>query len=145
MNPERLQKIDRVFQSALDLSPQRWASFLDNACAGDAELRAEVESLLSAHQAAGSFIGGSAADVAASLLKNNPMGRTQLGQYKIEKLLGAGGMGQVYLATDRMGRRVALKLLARHHDQDKRHLARFAQEAQTVFTLNHPNIVTIYD
>src|SRR5467141_169884 len=126
MNPERLQKIDRVFQLALDVPPQRWASFLDNACAGDAELRAEVESLLSAHQNAGSFIEGSASDVASSLLKNNPMGRTHLGQYKIDKLLGVGGMGQVYLATDRMGRRVALKLLARHHDQNRNHLARFA-------------------
>ena len=83
--------------------------------------------------------------MAASLLGKNPTGRTQLGQYKVEKLLGSGGMGQVYLATDRMGRQVALKLLARQHDQDKRHLARFAQEAQTVLTLNHPNIVTIYD
>jgi len=145
MNPERLEKIDRVFQSALELPPQRWASFLNNACAGDAELRAEVESLLAAHQDAGSFIAGSAADVAASLLENNPMDRAQLGQYKIDKLLGAGGMGQVYLATDRMGRRVALKLLARHHNQNRNHLARFAQEAQTVLTLNHPNIVTIYD
>jgi len=108
-------------------------------------LRAEVESLLAAHQDAGSFIAGSAADVAASFLENNPMDRAQLGQYKIDKLLGAGGMGQVYLATDRMGRRVALKLLARHHNQNRNHLARFAQEAQTVLTLNHPNIVTIYD
>jgi len=73
------------------------------------------------------------------------MDLTQVGQYKIEKLLGVGGMGQVYLATDRMGRKVALKLLASQHDHDKHHLARFAQEAQIVLTLNHPNIVTIYD
>src|SRR5260370_28221317 len=54
-------------------------------------------------------------------------------------------MGEVYLATDKMGRKVALKLLAHHHHHDKPHVARFAQEAQSVLALNHPNIVTIYD
>jgi serine/threonine protein kinase/tetratricopeptide (TPR) repeat protein len=63
----------------------------------------------------------------------------------VEELLGAGGMGEVYLATDRLGRKVALKLLAQCFDQDKRHVARFLQEAQTVLSLNHPNIVTLYD
>ena len=145
MKPQRWKEIDGIFAAALERDSAERSAFLTRACGGDAELRAEVESLLSAHQAVGSFIDGSASDVAASLLGKNPAGRTQLGQYKIEKLLGSGGMGQVYLATDRMGRRVALKLLARQHDQDKRHLARFAQEAQTVLTLNHPNIVTIYD
>ena len=76
---------------------------------------------------------------------NNMHYPTQVGQYKIETLLGAGGMGEVYLATDRLGRKVALKLLAHRHDLNKRHVARFLQEAQTVLTLNHPNIVTIYD
>src|SRR6266567_2201346 len=79
------------------------------------------------------------------MLKKNSQQPMQVGQYKIERLLGAGGMGEVYLATDRMGRRVALKLLARRHNLDRRHVARFLQEAQTVLTLNHPNIVTIYD
>ncbi len=140
MTPERLKQIEQVFQSALDLAPGERDVFLNEACMGDPELRAEVESLLSAHQDAGEFIEGSASDAAASILKSNSQQPMQVGQYKIEKLLGAGGM-----ATDRMGRRVALKLLARHHHQDKRHLARFAQEAQMVLTLNHPNIVTIYD
>src|SRR6266536_2755684 len=140
MTPERLKQIEQVFQSALDLAPGERDVFLNEACMVDPELRAEVESLLSAHQDAGEFIEGSASDAAASILKSNSQQPMQVGQYKIEKLLGAGGM-----ATDRMGRRVALKLLARHHHQDKRHLARFAQEAQMVLTLNHPNIVTIYD
>src|SRR5262245_22287187 len=97
-------KIDQVFQSAIDVSPDRRAMFLDNACAEDAELLAEVESLLNADQAAGSFIQGSAADVAAALLGNRKTPPTQVGQYKIERMLGAGGMGEVYLAQDRMGR-----------------------------------------
>src|SRR6185369_3098052 len=53
--------------------------------------------------------------------------------------------GEVYLATDRLGRPVALKLLAAHLYHDQQHVARFLQEAQTLLALNHPNIVTIYD
>ena len=145
MKSQRLQRIDEVFQFALDLPAERRRDFLDAACGGDAELRDEVESLLAAHQEAGSFIEDSASDVAAALLESKPTRAVQVGQYKTERLLGEGGMGKVYLATDRLGRKVALKLLADQHDQDQRHLARFAQEAQTVLTLNHPNVVTIFD
>ena len=60
MKPERLQKIDQVFQSALDLAPQRRPRFLDEACAADPDLRREVESLLDAHEQAGDFIEDSA-------------------------------------------------------------------------------------
>ena len=95
MNPERLEKVDQLFQSAVDLAPERRAGFLDAACGGDVELRAEVESLLSAHQDAGDFIEDSASDVAASLLEKKPRRPRQVGQYRIEKLLGAGGMGEV--------------------------------------------------
>ncbi len=145
MNADRLEQIDEIFQSALDLPLQRQADFLDAECRGDVELRAEVESLLAAHQDAGDFIEDSASDVAASLLEKNPRRPGQVGQYKIEKLLGAGGMGEVYLAIDKMGRRVALKLLARRLIKDQQHVSRFLQEARTVLALNHPNIVTVYD
>jgi len=145
MNPERLERVDQLFQSAVDLAPERRAGFLEAACGGDVELRAEVESLLSAHQDAGDFIEDSASDVAASLLEKNPQRPRQVGQYKIEKLLGTGGMGEVYLATDKMGRRVAMKLLAARLIKDQQHVARFLQEARTVLALNHPNIVTVYD
>ena len=145
MDPERLEQIDQIFQSALDLAPEARSVFLKEACAGDSELRAEVESLVSAHEQAADFIEDSASDVAASLLEENPQRPKQLGQYKIEKLLGAGGMGEVHLAIDRMGRRVALKLLSSRLIKDQQHVARFLQEARTVLALNHPNIVTVYD
>src|SRR2546428_958384 len=145
MKPERLEQIDQIFQSVLDLAPEERGVFLREACAGDLELRAEIDSLLSAHEEAGDFIEDSASDVAASLLEKNPQRVRQVSQYKVEKLLGAGGMGEVHLATDRMGRKVALKLLPSRLERDQHHVARFLQEARTVLALNHPNIVTVYD
>jgi len=68
MKAQRLQRIDEVFQSALDLPREQRSAFLDDACVGDAELRAEVESLLKAHDDAEAFIDGSASDIAAELL-----------------------------------------------------------------------------
>jgi len=145
MKPERLEQIDQIFQSALDLPPERRPNFLNQVCASDPELRAEIDSLLSAHEEAGEFIEDSASDVAASLLEEKQQRVRQVGQYKVETLLGSGGMGEVHLAMDRMGRRVALKLLAARLIKDQQQVARFLQEARTVLALNHPNIVTVYD
>src|SRR5687767_14805280 len=67
-------------------------------------------------------------------------------QYKIISHLGAGGMGEVYLAEDtRLGRRVALKFLPAHFTQNKGHLRRFEQEARAVAALSHPNVCTIHE
>ena len=71
---------------------------------------------------------------------------SRLGRYEIRSKIGEGGMGEVYLAADtRLGRRVALKLLAGRLIRDQQHVSRFLQEARTVLALNHPNIVTVYD
>jgi serine/threonine-protein kinase len=148
MKPERWQQIDQILEAALERDRNEWAAFLDQECAGDEELRREVESLLRAHEQAGSFIEKLPPEAAGELLpehQSESLIGKQVASYRIERLLGRGGMGEVYLATDKMERQVALKLLAHHHNQDKRYVARFAQEAQTVLTLNHPNIVTIYD
>src|SRR5260370_24557808 len=99
MKPERLEQIDQVFQSALDFAPEQRSVFLNEACASDPELRAEGESLLSAHQLAGDFIEDSASDVAASLLEKSPQPPRTVGDYRIQKLLAAAGMGEAYLAT----------------------------------------------
>jgi serine/threonine-protein kinase len=145
MRPERLQRLDGIFHSALDLSPELRAAFLDEACGNDPDLRTEIESLISAHEQSGDFIEGSAADFAALLLAGDAPHVKQVAQYEVDKRLGSGGMGEVYLATDRMGRKVALKVLAPRLIQDQHHVTRFLQEARAVLALNHPNIVTVYD
>jgi serine/threonine protein kinase len=71
---------------------------------------------------------------------------TRLGPYEIQSALGAGGMGEVYRARDtRLGREVAIKVLPPALAQDAEHLRRFEQEARTIATLNHPNILAIHD
>src|SRR5512143_4071240 len=71
---------------------------------------------------------------------------TRLGPYQISGPLGAGGMGEVYRAKDtRLGREVAIKILAGHRTDSPELRARFEREAKTVSSLNHPNICTLFD
>lgn len=148
MDRESWQKIDRIFEAALALPNDERSDFLDQACAGDEGLRKEVETLL-AHDRAESFLDTSASAEAARLLaagKPEALTGQTVGPYQIQKMLGAGGMGEVYLALHRRtNRKVALKLLPASNASDKERVKRFRQEAHTLLALNHPNIVTIYD
>lgn len=148
MDRERWQQIDLIFKSALERAPSERAVFLDEACRSDATLRSEVESLI-AHDQAGSFMDDPAFGDATRLLMLNRTsslrGQT-LGPYKILEQIGAGGMGEVYLALhESTNRKVALKLLSPYFMKDEQRAWRFQQEARAVLALNHPNIVTIYD
>jgi eukaryotic-like serine/threonine-protein kinase len=148
MGRERWQQIDTIFQAALELAPSERAAFLDDACRGDAALRSEVESLI-AHDQAESFMGDPAFKDAARLLardgRGSLLGRV-LGPYEVLEQIGAGGMGEVHLALHtRTNRKVALKLLPSRLIKDEQRARRFQQEARAVLTLNHPNIVTVYD
>jgi serine/threonine protein kinase len=149
MKPERWQQIDKLFQAALVLDAQDRASFLDHACKGDAALRREVESLIASHDSAGSFMSSPAIEANPSLVASDTsdsMLQKQVGPYLIISLIGAGGMGEVYLAQDtRLGRKVAIKMLPDHFTRDHQRVGRFKQEARTASGLNHPNIITIYD
>ena len=153
MTPERWQQIEELFHSVAARPAVERTAFLDRACTGDAELRAEVERLLASHDEAGSFIKAPAFEVAAGMIADRgsqsmvaqTIGQT-IGPYKILSLIGAGGMGEVYLAQDtRMSRDVALKLLPAHLTREAQRVARFQNEARALLALNHPNIVTIYE
>src|SRR5438874_4517929 len=149
MTPARFQTIEEIFLAALEHEPDQVSAFLDTACDGDDGLRREVEALLASDQRAGRFIEKSAVGLATKVIQNQQadslVGRT-IGHYKISKRIGAGGMGDVYLATDIVaGRKAALKLLPAHFTGDAERLKRFQQEAHVVVGLNHPNILTVYE
>lgn len=149
MTPERWQRVNEVFHATLTRPEHERKAFLSQACAGDTELRVEAESLLAAHGLSGSFINAPAFEAAAELLARAPacsLVGVQLGSYRILNQLGAGGMGEVYLAEDiRLGRQAALKLLPAAFTADPDRLRRFLREARATSALNHPNIVTIYE
>lgn len=149
MNAERWQKVDKLFQAALELEPERRSAFLDVNCAGDVVLRKEVDSLLSSDGEGWDLIDAPAFEVAADLLVDNhpelAVGQ-QVGHYEILDLIGTGGMGQVYLAQDvALGRKVAIKLLPADFTRDQSRVRRFQQEARAASSLNHPNILTIHE
>ena len=147
--PELWERIERLYHEALERAEPERAAFLAEACAGDEELRREVESLLRFDRRAERFIEAPALEVAAQAQaeagEETLIGQT-LGHYRILSLLGEGGMSEVYLALDmRLERHVALKLLPEQFTQDADRLRRFIQEAKAASALNHPNIITIHD
>ena len=148
------RQIDAIFQAALTRDPADRAAFLDEACAGNAAVRAKVEALLAADEQARSFIESPALEGAARREAARREAEDQtpavehrtLGPYQVVSRIGAGGMGEVYLAKDtRLGRKVALKVLPFDLTKDAKRVLRFKQEARTASALNHPNILTIYD
>src|SRR5437867_2526328 len=98
MTPERWQQINQLFHSALECDPSRRAAFLADACAGDADLKEQIESLLQSHEEEETFIEAPPSDIAAELLADRRAGLS-VGQgithYKITAFLGRGGMGEV--------------------------------------------------
>src|ERR1039457_7202610 len=126
MTPERYHLAGELFHKALALEAAERNAFLDDACIGDADLRREVASLLEAHERAGSFLDGSTTGTAAAPSSPQaplPSGRS-ITHYVVHSLLGAGGMGQVYLArATRLGRDVAIKLLPQESGSDPARVA----------------------
>jgi eukaryotic-like serine/threonine-protein kinase len=149
MKAKRWQQVNDLFQSAAERAPEERAAFLDEACHGDEGLCREVESLLASYARAENFIESPAFEVAPELLTNDRAGGLVgelIGHYRIESLIGVGGMGEVYLARDeRLGRKVALKLLPKSLTADETQLSRFKTEARSASALNHPNILTVYE
>jgi len=149
MKPERWRQIERLYHAALEREASLRADFLAEICAGDEALRLKVESLLAYEEQAKDFIEAPAYEYGAELFAETQaeivIGEC-LGPYRILSPIGAGGMGEVYLARDtKLGRRVALKLLPAQFTTDADRVRRFEQEARGAAALNHPNIITIHD
>src|SRR5262245_21377125 len=146
---DRWTAVKRIHQSALDKNPSERAAFVDESCGDDETLRREVQSLLTYATDAESFLERPAVDIATAPSSESHeatlVGRT-VSHYQVLSLLGAGGMGEVYLARDpRLDRTVALKILPGELAADPDRMQRFAREARAASALNHPNVATIYD
>ncbi len=139
---------EEIFHQALSLClPEAREAYLQRACAGNAALRASVESLLRANVGASGFMGWPAIALAGSALP--PIGEgpgTVIGPYKLLERIGEGGMGVVYMAeqTVPVRRKVALKIIK--PGMDTRHvIARFEAERQALALMEHPNIARVLD
>ncbi len=147
MTPEQFHKLSGLYHAALDLEPGRRESFLLEHCQGDDVLRKEVEQLLAANNEAGAFLNEPAInpDINVEEPDTAMIGRV-FGHYRIISHLGAGGMGEVYLAMDeKLSRKIALKLLPVEFATDPDRLRRFSTEAKSASATDHPNIVTIHE
>jgi serine/threonine protein kinase/Tfp pilus assembly protein PilF len=149
MTPARWQRINSLFQEALDHSVEERVAFLDAACAGDEAYRKQVQSLIACHERAQGFLETPALEAASGWLEDDEadslVGKL-IGSYKIEALLGAGGMGEVYLAEDtKLDRKVAIKFLPEELEEDDLARRRQIREAKAAAALDHPNICAIHE
>jgi serine/threonine protein kinase/tetratricopeptide (TPR) repeat protein len=148
MNPSQWNKAKELFDAAMKRPPEERRLFVEENSNGDEAVLCEVESLLAVSEGAEDFLERPAIGEVAEVISGH---REKLqvdqnvGHYKIIRLLGTGGMGEVYLAEDtRLHRQVALKVI-NNSLGNPQHLQRFLREAQAASALNHPHICTIYE
>src|SRR5262245_25322936 len=146
MSDDRWSRVKDILAAALNAAPDRREAIVAEGCAGDAALRAEVESLLDASAAADRVF---EKPLLATIEPDEaePNIGLALGSYRIEDVIGRGGMGTVYLARradDAFERRVAIKMIRRGMDSDLV-VRRFRHERQILATLDHPNVASLFD
>jgi len=144
---ERWQKVKQLFEAVQGREPAERAAFLDQACAGDDALRHEIEQLLAYQEPAGSFAEAPALKAAwGNDHATGSLAGRKIGHHQLISLLGAGGMGEVYLAYDtQLERNIAVKILPRDMAFDPDRMRWFAREAKAASALNHPNVATIHE
>lgn len=151
MTPERYKRIEEVFGLAIERRGENRARLIAEACGDDVELRREVEALLLEHERAGSFLAAPAMPTTVVADAPEPprvleAGAIIDGKYRIESLLGRGGMGEVYRVTQlSLQRVVALKVVRSELATNALMLSQFRREAHAIARLRHPNIVTIHE
>jgi eukaryotic-like serine/threonine-protein kinase len=152
LSQERWQRVEPILDRALELPPEEWSAFLDEACGDDAELRADAETLLQTERTAPRFLEAPAASFLLEATQAMPAPKSShigalIGPYRIVRELGRGGMGTVYLAERADGQfdqRVALKLIRGGAASDDL-VRRFLHERQILARLEHPNVARLLD
>ena len=154
---DRAARLESVVGEAIEVDPAQRPAFLDRACADDAALRLEAESLILAFETGAVGIRGvlerlpfaapgGASDAAAHLVAADRLAGQRIGHYEVLDRLGGGGMGVVYKALDtRLDRHVALKFLPPYLSADEEAKVRFMHEARAASALDHPRICPVYD
>ena len=147
MEAERWKNIEQIFNVAVALPPAERAKYLLVSCGDDLGLREEIDSMLNVDSIDEEFLGEPVFALGANLLDYDELlEQSEFASYKLQKLLGRGGMGAVYLAEDtRLRRLVAIKVLSPALIQDKQSLSRFRQEARAASAISHSNIAHIYE
>jgi serine/threonine-protein kinase len=157
MTPERFRQIDELISLVVEHEERDRKAFLDEACAGDGELRREVESLLACDEKTGTFLGRPAVKLVEPGLAEDSEGDAKesetattppsaVGRYHIERELGRGGMGSVYAGYDpELGRKVAIKLIRPElvgRTDPSQSRARLLREAQALAQVSGPKITS---
>jgi serine/threonine protein kinase len=148
VNLQRWARVQDLFHQALACDESERDVFLQQQCQGDSTLLADVQSLISCHQTSHQLWDHDRWDVGLKLLVSEEEINTNkdFGNYTLNRMIGRGGMGDVYLASDKkLGRRVALKLLPKSLHLDDEWSSRFHEEARAASSIAHPNVAHIYE